>query len=91
MNIWMMPLFFIISGPAVYYSLRSRSAGIFLKERFFRIMIPWLLTGIFVVAPPQVYLERLSHAEFSGNFLGRLVTSRGRLFQALQYDGVEIF
>ena len=69
MNMWMMPLFFILSGAAVYYSLRSRNADSFLKERFFRIMIPWLVTGIFVMAPPQVYLERLSHGQFSGNFL----------------------
>jgi len=69
MNIWMMPLFFVLSGASVYYSLKSRSGGTFLKERFFRIMIPWLLTGIFVIAPAQVYLERLSHGEFNGNFL----------------------
>ena len=68
MDMWMMPLFFILSGAAVYYSLKSRTAGSFLKERFFRIMIPWLVTGIFVIAPAQVYLERLSHGEFSGNF-----------------------
>jgi peptidoglycan/LPS O-acetylase OafA/YrhL len=68
MNIWMMPLFFVLSGASVYYSLKSRSAGSFLKERFFRIMVPWLLTGIFVIGPLQVYLERLSHGEFSGNF-----------------------
>jgi glucan biosynthesis protein C len=69
MNMWMMPLFFILSGAAVYYSLKSRSAGSFLKERFFRIMVPWFVTGIFVMAPPQVYLERLSHGQFDGNFL----------------------
>jgi peptidoglycan/LPS O-acetylase OafA/YrhL len=68
MNIWMMPLFFILSGASVYYSLKSRNGGTFLKERFFRIMIPWLLTGIFVMGPPQVYLERLSHGQFNGNF-----------------------
>ena len=69
MNIWMMPLFFVISGASVYFSLKSRSAGSFLKERFFRIMIPWLITGIFLMGPPQIYLERLSHGQFSGNFL----------------------
>ena len=69
MNIWMMPMFFVLSGASVYYSLRSRNGGGFLKERFFRIMIPWLVTGIFLMAPPQVYLERVSHSEFSGNFL----------------------
>ena len=68
MNIWMMPLFFVLSGAAVYFSLKSRSGGGFLKERFFRIMIPWFITGIFLMSPPQVYLERLSHREFDGNF-----------------------
>jgi glucan biosynthesis protein C len=69
MDMWMMPLFFVLSGAAVYYSLKSRSAGSFLKERFFRIVVPWLGIGIFVMAPPQVYLERLSHGQFSGSFL----------------------
>lgn len=68
MNIWMMPLFFIISGASVYFSLKSRTGSSFLKERFFRIMIPWLLTGIFIMAPPQVYLESLSHGQFNYNF-----------------------
>lgn len=68
MNIWMMPLFFVLSGASVYFSLKSRSGGSFLKERFLRIMVPWLVTGIFVMAPPQVFLERLSHGEFTGNF-----------------------
>jgi len=68
MNIWMMPLFFVLSGASVYYSLKRRNAGSFLKERFSRIMIPWFLTGIFLMAPPQVYLERLSHGQFNGNF-----------------------
>jgi glucan biosynthesis protein C len=68
MNMWMMPLFFIISGASIYYSLKRRNGGSFLKERFFRIMVPWLLTGMFLMGPVQVYLERLSHGEFSGNF-----------------------
>lgn len=65
---WMMPLFFVISGAAVYYSLKSRKAGEFIKERTLRILIPLVSIGIFVFAPPQVYLERLTHGEFSGTF-----------------------
>ncbi len=68
MNIWMMPMFFVLSGASVYYSLKSRSGSGFLKERFLRIMVPWLVTGIFLMALPQVYLERVSHGQFSGNF-----------------------
>ena len=69
MSIWLMPLFFVLSGAAVYYSLKIRDRGGFLKERFFRIMVPWFVTGIFVMAPPQVYLGLLSRGQFQGNFV----------------------
>jgi hypothetical protein len=65
---WMMPLFFIISGAAVYYSLRNRNVGGFVRERSLRILIPWILLGIFVMAPPQIYLMRVSQGEFPGGF-----------------------
>jgi glucan biosynthesis protein C len=69
MSIWQMPLFFVLSGAAVYYSLKIRDRGGFLKERFFRIMVPWFVTGVFVMAPPQVYLGLLSRGQFQGNFV----------------------
>jgi len=65
---WMMPLFFVVSGAAIYLSLRTRKAGSFVKERILRILIPLVGIGIFVLAPPQVYLERISKGEFSGTF-----------------------
>jgi peptidoglycan/LPS O-acetylase OafA/YrhL len=67
-NLWMMPLFFVLSGAAVYYSLKSRKTNSFIKERFLRIFVPLIGIGIFVLAPIQIYLERLTHGEFSGNF-----------------------
>lgn len=65
---WMMPLFFLIAGAAVYYALRFRAARQFIRERSLRLMIPLVTVGMFVLAPPQVYLERLSQGEFSGTF-----------------------
>jgi len=82
-NQWMMPLFFILSGAAVYYSLKSRTAGGFIKERSLRILIPWILVGIFVIAPPQVYLERLTHGEFSGTFF--------QFYYPHYFDGIYAF
>ena len=63
-NQWMMPLFFVLSGAAVYFTLRFRKAGGFLKERCLRILVPWLGIGIFVIAPVQVYLERLGSGDW---------------------------
>lgn len=68
LNIFIMPLFFFLSGAAVYYSLRSRTVGGFLRERVLRVMVPWVTLGIFVVGPIQVYLERLTHGQFVGSF-----------------------
>jgi len=65
---WIMPLFFVLSGASIYYALQSRSTGYFAKERVTRLLVPLVIVGIFILAPPQVYLERLSHGDFSGNF-----------------------
>jgi glucans biosynthesis protein C len=64
---WIMPLFFVISAIAIYYSLKSRNNRQFLAERFKRLIIP-LIFGIFILCPPQVYIERITHAQFSGSF-----------------------
>ncbi len=68
-NLWMMPLFFVLSSAAIYYSLKARTPGQFLKERFLRIAVPWLGLGMFVFGPLQMYLDRLSHGGFSGSFI----------------------
>ena len=65
---WIMPLFFILSGISSYYSLGFRNAGAYIRGRFKRLMIP-LIFGIFVLIPPQVYFERVSHFQFKGSFI----------------------
>jgi glucans biosynthesis protein C len=58
-NRWRLPLLFLISGAAVFFSLRRRSFAQFSTERLTRLGIP-LLVGMFIIIPPQIYLERLS-------------------------------
>jgi glucan biosynthesis protein C len=66
-ELWGMPLFFVISAVGIYYSLNKRKNGQFLAERFKRLFIP-LLLGIFVLSPPVMYIERITHRQFSGSF-----------------------
>ena len=68
---WMMPLFFFISGASTWYALQAKAAGKFAKDRIKRIFVP-LLFGIFILSPHQVYLERLTHGQFQGSFIGFL-------------------
>lgn len=62
------PLLFLISGASTFFSLKTRSPAIYLKERVHRLFIP-LLFGILVIVSPQVYIERISRDQFSGNFI----------------------
>ncbi len=65
---WMMPLFFILSGIGAYHALSHQSWRQYLVSRIKRLVVP-LVFGIFVIiAPWQVYLERISHNQYSGSF-----------------------
>lgn len=68
---WLMPLFFILSGAAAWMALQRQSAGKFAAAKVTRLFLP-LLFGVLVLAPPQVYLERLTHNQFAGSFLSWL-------------------
>ena len=57
MHAWRMPLLFVISGMGTAFALRHRTSRPFLKERARRLLIP-LIFGVFVVVPPQIYIER---------------------------------
>ncbi len=76
-DMWGMQLIFLISGASVFFALRPGGAIRFLRDRVMRLLVP-LALGILVLAPPQVYLERLTHGEFQGTFfqfLHRFFTS----------------
>jgi glucan biosynthesis protein C len=67
---WMMPLFFILSGISAYHSLAHQKWPQYLISRIKRLVVP-LVFGIFVIiAPWQVYLERVSHGQYAGSFRG---------------------
>ena len=67
-DLWGMPLIFLISGASIYFALRPGGALHFLRSRVLRLLVP-LAFGILVLAPPQIYLERLTHGQFQGSFL----------------------
>ncbi len=62
-----MPLFFIISGMATFFFLGFAKPGLYIKARFVRLMIPFLI-ALFLHIPIQVYLDRVSHGLFTGSF-----------------------
>ncbi len=63
---WRMHLIFFISGVGTYFALRSRK-GAFIKDRFIRLIIPYLF-GIVLLVPPQKYFEFIHNNWFTGRF-----------------------
>jgi fucose 4-O-acetylase-like acetyltransferase len=68
MSTWLMPIFFAVSGINSYYALQKKSGRQYIKERLAWLGIP-LLFGVMILTPPQIYMERVSHGQFSGSFL----------------------
>lgn len=66
---WMMPLFFMVSSVSSYYSLNRRSPKQYLNERFKRLIIPFIFGTFVVIVPVQVYIERVTHGQFTGSFI----------------------
>lgn len=62
-----MPLLFVVSAIAVYFSLRSRTNQRFISERFMRLVVPYLLT-VFLAGPLVVYVNRAASGQFAGSF-----------------------
>jgi surface polysaccharide O-acyltransferase-like enzyme len=68
-SMWVMPLFFVISGMAACFSLSKRSPVQFAGERFKRLMIPFLTAGLLLVLPVERYYYEVFLGSFSGNFV----------------------
>lgn len=66
---WIMPTFFLLSGMSSYYSLRSRTGSQYIRNRFQRLVIPLIFGTFVVLIPIQVWIERVSHAQFDGSFI----------------------
>ena len=66
LHLFRMPLLFFISGTVSYYMMQRRSTLNFIGLRFRRLFIP-LLAGMFIIVPPQIYMEQLTHG-YKGSF-----------------------
>jgi glucans biosynthesis protein C len=63
-----MALLFLIAGVATQFVLRTRSPAQYLRDRCARLLVP-LVFGVFVVVPPQIYVERVATGAFHGSYL----------------------
>ena len=64
---WGMHLLFLVSGMGAAFSLRGRSAAVFVGERARRLMLPYVL-ALLLVIPIQAWFRALDFKTFSGGF-----------------------
>ena len=66
-DIWAIPLFFVLSGAGAWFALKRRSGGRFLVERVKRLLVPLYTVGIFAIALPQIYFDAFTRG-YRGTF-----------------------
>jgi glucans biosynthesis protein C len=67
--LWLMPLFFLLAGASTRFAVRSQPSGRYLWNRCKRLLVPFI-AGIFVLSPPQAYVEALLYSPFRGSLVG---------------------
>ena len=68
LEIWHMPLFFLVAGASSWFALEFRTGRQYRLERTRRLIIP-LLFGILLLASPISYFENIQTNQFSGSFI----------------------
>jgi glucans biosynthesis protein C len=76
-----MPLLFVVAGAGMWFALQRRTGAALVRERTLRLLVPAII-GMFLIVPPQVFVERITHGQWSGGYLDFLVQ---RVFQFRPY------
>jgi glucan biosynthesis protein C len=76
-----MPLLFVIAGAGLWFALQRRTGVALVKERTLRLLVPAVI-GMFLIVPPQIFVERIAHGQWSGGYLDFMTQ---RVFQFHPY------
>jgi len=79
-DMWAVPLFFVLSGFGASFALRKRSGGRFLAERVRRLLLPLYTIGVFLIVLPQIYFDA-----YTNGFRGGFWEAIGNRFGAFQF------
>ncbi|MDY6844731.1 MAG: acyltransferase family protein, partial [Thermodesulfobacteriota bacterium] len=61
-NIWRIPILFLISGMGVHFAMERRNWKQLLKDRTFRILVPFVF-GFFFIAPINIYIALMFYSK----------------------------
>jgi peptidoglycan/LPS O-acetylase OafA/YrhL len=59
LSIWGMPFFFLVAGAGSWLALQKRTRRQYLRERFYRLLIPFIV-GFILFSPIEYYCENMN-------------------------------
>lgn len=65
-NLWIMPLFFFLSGASGMFGINKPFKS-FVYKKLLRLLVPFIV-GVLFLIPPQKYVEAISNNAFSGSY-----------------------
>lgn len=83
---WFMPLLFALAGVSSHYALQKRTAGEYVKERFKKLFIPFLL-GVLLIVPAQTYFAERMHNAYTGGYFAQYSLFFGKFGDLSGYTG----
>jgi len=86
-DMWAVPLFFVLSGTGAWFALKRRSGGRFLVERVRRLLIPLYTVGAFIIVLPQIYFDAYTNG-FRGGFWEAIGDSLSSFRFTLSWPGL---
>jgi len=86
-DMWAVPLFFVLSGFGAWFALKKRSGGRFLVERLRRLLLPLYTIGVFLIVLPQVYFDAYTNG-FRGGFWEAIGKALGSFRFTLSWPGL---
>ncbi len=85
-NPWFMSILFVIAGMCAKYSLEKRDMKTFIKERIFKLLIPFIC-GILLLIPIQTLYARKFFYGYSGSLLENYKYFFTHITDMSGYDG----
>lgn len=64
---WFMPLLFVLAGISTRYALKKRTIKEYIKERYYKLLVP-LFFGILLLVPIQTFFAERFHNGYTGNY-----------------------
>ena len=86
-DMWAVPLFFVLSGFGAWFALKRRSGGRFLVERVRRLLIPLYTVGAFLIVLPQIHFDAYTNG-FRGGFWQAIGDKLGSFRFTLGWPGL---